>query len=175
MFKIDVHVVGDEQVEIPVAIVIDKRTAGAHVGWLWTLQARMLRNIGKCPVSIVPVQDVLPVVRDEDIFEPVVVVISHSDSAGPAASNQACLLGHISERAIAVVLVQAVGCSRHRLSDPDAAENENVEPSIVVVVQESDTAAGGLEDIGFVLDSSVDDRMNEASLRRHIREVSWKR
>ena len=69
-----------------------------------------------------------------------------ADGLSPARMNQARLCGDISERAVAIIFVQAIGglLSRRKTPKARAVHKENIEPTIVVVIIEGDAATGGL-------------------------------
>ena len=82
---------------------------------------------------------------DEEIFEPVVVVIAHGHAGEPALAGQAGLFGHVGEGAVAIVLVQAVGGARRSAIPAAAGEQQNVQPAIVVIIEERSAAADGFQ------------------------------
>src|SRR3954468_16630268 len=61
-----------------VAIVIEKRAAGAPPRAL-VQQSGFLRHVRKRPVAVVPVKNVLSPIGDEQVVEPVVIVIADRD------------------------------------------------------------------------------------------------
>ena len=86
VFKIEVDVVGDEQVEVAVAIVIDKSAAGVPASFRAGLnQSRLFGYIGERAVAVIAIERVLAVVSDEEIVVAVVVVIA--DAAGLAPTG----------------------------------------------------------------------------------------
>ncbi len=115
-------------------------------------------NVGEGAVSVVAVKDVLAVVGDEEIFKTVVVVVTHGDGAGPAGAQQACFLGHVGKRAVAIVFVEAVAGACYRVVHARSTENENVEPAVVVVVEKGDAAAHGFYNVILLREAAVDDR-----------------
>ena len=81
-FEIEFEIIGDEQIQPAVAIVIDERAARAPARPSMQ-QAGLLRHIGERAVAVVAVKDVLAPVGDEQIVEPVVVVVAHGDRRTP--------------------------------------------------------------------------------------------
>ena len=135
-----VQVVRDEQIEAAVAVVVDPGAAGA-VAHVVLQQARLRGHVGERAVAVVAIEHVLAVVGDEEIVEAVVVVVADGHRRGPARSRQPGLLGHVGEGAVAVVLVEAIGRARRRAFEARAAQHEDVEPAVVVVVEERHAAA----------------------------------
>src|SRR5580700_10195569 len=56
----------------------------------------------------------------------------------------------------------------------EVAENKNVEPAVIVVIEERHAAADGLEDVVFVVCRAVDSRHTQPSLESDIGEVREK-
>src|SRR5579863_9929612 len=71
------HVAGDEEVEMAVVIVIEeaRRTAPAS-----GFDARFGGYVGEGAVAIIVVEDIFSVVRDVEVGEAIVIVISDSDA-----------------------------------------------------------------------------------------------
>ena len=95
-------------------------------------EGRPCGDIGERAVAIVAIQNVLAPVGDEQIVESVVVVVANSDARRPAGAEQAGLLRHVGERAVAVVLVQAVGrapAARPSKREPDSTKMSS-QPSL---------------------------------------------
>ena len=80
--RVENQVVGDEEIQLAVAIVIDPGAAGS-VMRAGMQQARFLGHVGERSVAVVVKQNVLAPAGDEDIVEAVVVVIAHGDAARP--------------------------------------------------------------------------------------------
>ena len=109
-----VEVIGDEQIEVTVAIEVHPRAPGP-VSHRVLAQAGLGGHVAERPVAVVAIQHVVAVVGDEQIVEPVVVVVADGDRRGPAGARQAGLVRHIRERAVAIVLVEAIGRLRPAL------------------------------------------------------------
>ena len=77
-----------------VAVVIDERAAGAPAR-AFMQQAGGFGDIGESAIAVVAIEDVLAPIRDEEIFEAVVVVIAYGDAGGPAGSDEPGLSGDI--------------------------------------------------------------------------------
>src|SRR6266446_4306153 len=92
-------------------------------------------DIGERTVAVVVVQHVLAPVGDEQVFKPVVVIVAHADTGRPTHAVQAGFFRHIGEGAIAVVLVESVGGAFWSPLESRPAEDENVEPAVIVIVE----------------------------------------
>ena len=127
----------------------------------------------ECAIAVVAIEDVLAVVGDEDGLMAVVVLIGNGDALRPALTDEAGFFGDVCKRAVAVVFVEAIRCVRgdRRGVEAAAVENENVEPAVVIVIEECNAAAGGFEDIVGAVSAAEDDGMGEAGLRGDISEL----
>jgi hypothetical protein len=133
--QVHIDVVGDEKIELAVAIVIDKGTAGIPALTVGG-NAGLGGNIGERAVVIVVVEDVFAEVGNEEIVEAVVVVVADADGLSPAGMNQASLYGDVGEGAVAIIFVQAIGglLARGKAFQARAVHQKNIEPAIVVVI-----------------------------------------
>ena len=106
------------------------------------------------------VERVAAVAGDVDIFEAVVVVVADRHAHAVVVlrhSGEAGLFRDIGERAVGVLVIEpvpelAVGlvgqfAIRHGIVDLGAVGEEDVQPSVVVVVEQSDAASHGLDQI----------------------------
>src|SRR4029077_14389076 len=117
-------------------------------------------DISEGTVSVVVIQRVPVVIRDVNVFESVVVVIAdrHAHSVTILRhAGESRFFGHIGEGAIGILVIQtipelAIGLIGgltfgHGVIDLCAIDKENVQPSIVVVIQERDASAHGLDQV----------------------------
>ena len=81
--QIDFKIVGDEKIEMAVAVVIHKSAAGA-VARFGVHQSGLGGHIGEGAVAVIAVEPILSVVGEEEILPAVVVVVAHADALGPA-------------------------------------------------------------------------------------------
>jgi hypothetical protein len=142
-----VHVVGDKEVEMAVAVVVEKCASGAKA-IASVQQAGFGRHIGKCAVAVVAVEAVVAVVGEEQVLEAVVVVVADADAHSPAGIGESGFGGHIGKRAVAVVVIEPVAGARRSAFERTAAEQEDVHPAVVVVVEEGASAAHRFHDVG---------------------------
>jgi len=75
---IEIEVMGDEQIEMAVAVVIDERTTRSP-STLPVEESCVLGDIAEGPVAIIVIQDILSPVRDENVVKAVVIVIGNAD------------------------------------------------------------------------------------------------
>ncbi len=159
---------------MPAAVVVDKRAARAPAD-LRAGQTGFVGHVAKRAVAVVAVQHVVPPVGDEQVVGPAVVVVAHAHATSPPMPDQSGLLGDIGEGAITIVAVQPVGCPRRDCVHSPPVQDENVEPAIVVIVNERGAAADRLEDVAGVVGRAIDRRLRQARGLGHICEPCVKR
>ena len=106
------------------------------------------------------VQRVLSVAGQVEVGKAVVIVIADRDAdpvVAIASIGQACFFGYVGEAAVWVLAIQAIpvlgvaaveGFGRmHRICEVTAIDQEDVKQAVVVVVEERDAAAHGLDQI----------------------------
>ena len=121
-----------------------RRTAIAQsVPYFSSRRARpaALGHVGEGAVAVVAEERVAAQAGDEQVGVAVVVVVGGDDAQVVAPAGHARGLGHVGERAVAVVVVQAVPVAGPVLLerlDRRAVDDVDVEPAVVVVVEERD-------------------------------------
>ena len=81
--EIENEIVGEEQVEASIAVVVHPGAACAPA-IAEVQQACRLRHVGESAVAVVAIQNVLRPAGDENVVAPVVVVVGDGHAAGPA-------------------------------------------------------------------------------------------
>src|SRR5262249_4181455 len=106
--EIEIDVVGDEQVEPAVTVVVEERASGAppraRAG-----ESGRARGILERAVAAIAIQAVLAEVADEEIVASVAVVVADTGALSPAARREAGAPGDVFERAIAPVAIEVIG------------------------------------------------------------------
>ena len=154
--QVHVDVVRDKQIEAAVAVIVHKRAArvpALAVGGDTGLRA----DVGEGAISVVVIEHVLA----EQIVVAVVVVVADANTLSPTGVADACSQRHIGESAVAIILEQAGDrfVSGGKSFEVRAVHQKNVEPAVVVVVVERDSAARGFEQV-FVLVFAAEDRFD---------------
>src|SRR5690348_4699021 len=90
----------------------------------------------------VAIQRVLAPISYEKVRVAVVVIISSADTLAPTFTRKTQLASCFPELLCALVVIHPAWRARTR-------DNEDVEETIVVIVDERHTAAGGLDDVLF--------------------------
>jgi len=111
------------------------------------------------PVAAVDVEDVPAEVRDEEVGIAVAIDVADRDAAPPAVVADAGRLGHVLERAVALVAVERVLPLLDDLPavEPPAVDDVEVEVAVAVVVEKREAAAARLEEMGLLLPPAPDD------------------
>src|SRR5439155_2993891 len=172
--QIEIDVVGDEQVQMPVAIVVEKGAACAPLRVL-AQETRPFRNVRKSAVTVVVIENVLAPVHDKKVVKAVVVVVADADALAPAEAGQSGLLRHVLEGAVAIVAQQPIGRDRLSASQSSTIHKKDIEPAVVVVIEEGRAATGSLDDVLVLRAAAVDGWRGEPSPQRHVLEAHGKR
>src|SRR6185369_1769394 len=161
LLKRGVEIVGHEQVQPPIAIVVHPGTAGA-VTYRGLAEPGLFRHVGEGSVAVIAIEHVIAIVGNKDVVESVVVVVGHRHGRRPAGAKQPGIRSDIGKRSIAIIFVQAVGGTGRRDFQASTAENEQVHPAIVVVVNERHAAPDYFDDVALAVNTTVNYRLREA-------------
>src|SRR5208283_61613 len=140
---------------VAVAIVVDEGTARPPVGAAGAEQTSLGCHVRERAIAVVAVQDVLAEIGDEEIVETVIVVVADGNAGGPAGLGKPSLRCDVGEGSITVVLIEPVGSSRRRILEAGPAQYEDVEPAVIVVIEESDATPHRLNDVVLLVRGPV--------------------
>ena len=112
----------------------------------------------------VAIEMILAPVSDEQIGIAVVVEIARADSFGSTGRVKAERIGYVAKLAVALIAVHAI-----RAALP--GENEQVKQTVVIVIDERDTAAGGLDDVLLRSAAAVRKRIRQTCLLGDVAKV----
>src|SRR5215469_12014311 len=174
IFKRKANVVGNEEVQVSIAVVVHEAAAGAKP-WLVVRESGGFGHVGESSVAVVSIESVLPEIGAKDVVKAVVVVVAYTNPAGPADRVQAGFLGDIRERPVAVVLVQPIRRAFGSASQARAAENKQIHPPVIVIINERAAASGGFHDVLFDLFIAIAHRRVQSGGSGYIHEVSVER
>ena len=107
-FEREAHVIGNEQIKVPIPVVVQETASRSPAG-LIVPKAGTLGYVGKRPIAVVSIETVLAEVGAKNILESVVVVVTDANAGRPARCLQTGFLGDVGEGAVAIVLVKAIG------------------------------------------------------------------
>src|SRR6267142_332463 len=108
----------------------------------------------------------------KDVLESIVVVVAHANAARPTCLRQARFFRDIGESAIAIVLVEAVGCTGRIPRETRTGEQKNIHPTVVVVVNEGTATTSRFQNVFLAFHAAVDHGSLQSRSRRHISEMS---
>ncbi len=136
----------DEEIEAAVVVVIEPDGARGPAGCGY---AGFFGDVGEGAVAVVAIEDAATVLRDVEIGEAVGVVVAYSDAHAIAAAGDASFLCDVGEGAVAIVVVEGVaeGNGRSPKIAGAAVDQIDVDPAVVVVVEEGAAGAGGFGEI----------------------------
>src|SRR5580704_5003396 len=123
---------------------------------------------------LVVIQAVLPVCSDVKVFPSVVVVIADADALAPACGRQTRLRGYIAEGSIVVVAVKVVGWAFAigGTFERGSIHEEDVGPSVVVVIEDGDPGPGSLDNVFFRGEAAENVGESQAGLFGYIDEIN---
>ena len=147
--RIELDVVADEKIEMSVAVVVEQGAARTPANML-LIDAGLLSDVGERSVAVIVEQNVVSPEAAEQVVPAIVVVVADADAGLPAGARQAGFFGNVGESAVAVVLVK-MRCrcfpGRPVRVEPGSVGQINVKPSVVVVIEKSQAAAFGFDDV----------------------------
>src|SRR5260370_24340040 len=123
------------------------------------------------------VETVLAVVGDVEIFPPVVVVISHAHSLPPSGRDQARPRGNVRKGSIMIIVIEVVGgcLIRREALQSCTVHNEDVGPSVVVIIENRDATSCCLENIFLGVDSAKNSWRGQASFFADVSKFNNRR
>ena len=170
--QIEIDVVGDEQIELAVAVVVDKSAPGAP-GFSVAGNFGFLADVGEGAVSVVVVEDVFAVVGDVKIFPAVVVVVADAYALAPPGVSQAGFCRDVGESAVMVVAIKVArwGFPWREGIKRRAVHHKNVGPAVVVIVKDGDAGAGGFDNVLFRVFPAENDGRGQAGFLGDVRKM----
>ena len=163
---IEIEIVGDEQVQLAVAIVIEKGAAGAPA--LGRGQAACLRLIAKRAVALVMPEHVAAPGGDEQVDAAVVVDVAGTDALAPVVVSDAALRGYVFKAQSAEVVIEEVRGRGTGAIEPVRIDEEQVGKPVVVVIERGDAGARVLDDVHLLLVGAGDVHARQPGLRGQV-------
>ena len=174
--NVEVDVVSDEEIEIAVTVVVEEGAAGVPAGFRLE-EASFGSDVGEGTVAVVAVEDVLTVVTDEEIVPTVVVVVADTAALSPSAACKTGFSSNVGESTIPIVLEEmrdgflVLG----KAFETGTVDEKDIDPVIVVIVEESYSAACGFEQVSVLVLTPIDSFGIEAGLAGDVDEADAKR
>src|SRR5438128_2660430 len=138
-------------------------------------QAGLFSHIGKRTVAVVAIENILAPVGDEQVIVAVIVVIANAHRGHPAGALQSRLFRNVRKRAVTIVLVQAVSATLGWAFETRAAKQEDIDPAVIVVIDERGASTYGLENVLFSIHAAVNYWRHQSGLLGDIHEMCIKR
>src|SRR5437588_9249394 len=130
VFQRKPHVVGNEQVQMTVAVVIQK-TASCSPSRPVVSPPSGLSDIRERSIAVVAVENVLSEIGAENIVKAIVVVVPDTNSACPTLAVQPRFLGDVRKISVTIVLVEPVGCPWWTTHKAYPRTEKNCQPTVV--------------------------------------------
>ncbi len=102
---IKLDVIADEQIEVAVAIIVEKSAARAPAD-AFIVEAGFASDIGKRAVAVVVKKNVVSPEAAEEVVPSVVVVVADAHSGLPAGARESGFFRDVGEGSVAVVLIE---------------------------------------------------------------------
>ena len=132
--KAPAAVVGHIDVQVAVIVVVQHGATGGPVG---CIDSGRVADVLECPVAVVQVKHVGPVIAQKHILIAVVVNISHDDAVAVSPETQTGSVGHVAELEVAEVLVKAVWTLDRGTQRQQSGRGEvNVHQAVVIEVED---------------------------------------
>ena len=144
--RIESHVVGNEQIEVPIPVIVQKATTRTPA-IRRSGNASLFGDIRECAIAVVVIEHILSEIGNEKIVEAIVIVISNAACLTPSRTSESSLPGDIREGSIAIVMKQIAGGLTISSCGIQAGsvDEEDIEPAVIVVVKERHASAHFLE------------------------------
>jgi hypothetical protein len=153
--RIEIDVIGHKQVEFAVAIVVNPGTAGPPMGSI-PADTGLPGDVGEGSITVVVVKHILTPIGDKRVLKPVVVIVAHANTGRPTGTEQAGFCGHIGQGAISIVLVQPVRGAWRSGLEAWPAEDEDVEPAVIIVIEQGASTAHRFHDVVLSENTAID-------------------
>src|SRR5207247_1374159 len=133
-----------DQIEMPVAIVIDERAARAPLAGAAYSGARghiLESAFAAVAIRIVAIKDVAPPIGDVQIFIAVVVEVCYADAVSPARFGEARLARHILKFSAAGVAKEMIGrlLPLWKTRQPRAVYKKDILQPVVIEIEKRDS------------------------------------
>src|ERR1035438_926948 len=170
LFQIESDVIGYEQIKVSIAVVVNEATSGTPTRPR-IYHPRRFGDVGESTIAVIPIETILSEVGTENVFETIVIVITDAYPVRPSGCMQAGTLGRVGESTIPIVFVESI-CGRSRCTlQSGSTQQEDVHPSVIVVVKKSAAAAIRFQDVLLRFHSSIDRGLVQSGRLGYIHEM----
>src|SRR5437667_4780896 len=166
-----VHVVGDDQIEPSVAIVIYESAAGTP-RFAGTRGPRRFAHFFESSVFVV-IKAILAVVSNVEVLPAVIVVVPHAYSLPPSARCKPGLHSHVGKSAVVIIAIEMVRrrLARRKSLEGCAVDDENVRPPVVVEIKNCYARSSCFNDVLLCIYPAEDVHHGETGLVGDVLEV----
>src|SRR4051812_12531807 len=119
------------------------------------------------------VEPVFSVIGDVQIVPVIVVVVTDANPLAPTGRFQAGFYGDVSKRAVVIVSIEVVGrrFTAGRGFKRSAVHDENIWPAVIVIVENGNAGAGGLDDVLLGANATEDVHHGEPGFFGNVFEI----
>ncbi len=145
MIRVELHVIGRVQIQVAIAVVIDKSRVRAPP---YIPNRSRSRDLGEYTVPFIPVQHIRPVVGHVQIRIAVVVIVADSRAHAKAIVARASRGRDVGKGSISLVAIVRVGTAWAAITGHGrAVDNVQVEPPVAIVVEKGRARADGFHHV----------------------------
>ena len=170
MVRVKFHVARNEQVQQAIVVVIaPRRSCGpssqCHTGFF--------RHLRKRAIVIVVVETVFSKIRHVDVRPAIIIVVAHGYAEAPSLVRYTCFFRNVGESAVVIVVKQHAarsGFFPFQGSKRGTVEQIDVQPAVVVIVDQGHARTWGLENSRLVRAPGAVAKFVEPSLFRDVHE-----
>lgn len=149
MVDVEIHIVGNEQVQLAVVIVIHEGRASGPTG---IAHPSGLRYIRKCAVAAILEEVVWPKASYIQIIKPIIIIIPGGDSHSPTDVPDVGLVRYISKRAVTVVVIESafgllIGFDQ---VNGQGVDEVDVRVAIIIIIEEGEPPAHRLGNVALL-------------------------
>src|SRR5437762_125557 len=174
MFGIEPHVTWHKQIQQAIPIIV---APSWPCGPTAKSDAGFLRSISKRSIVIVVIETVLSVVGNVDVRPAIIVVIAHSHAESPSLIRHAGFGSYIGEGAVMIVVQEhsaGSGLLPFQRSKRGPIEQVDVQPAVIVIINQSYARTRGLEDSRLFWSSRAMVELVKTGLLRDVCEYDWR-
>src|SRR5437588_233407 len=147
MIEIEVHIIGDVEIEEAIVVIITEGGACAPSSGI--SHASFRRDISERAITIVAIEHCTIYISNVEIFPAVIVEVADGGAKAPTAVPYPCFRADIGEGAIVIIPVELAGVAfvRMKILQRGTVDQEDIHPAVVVVVENCNAAAHGFHDV----------------------------
>src|ERR1700730_3295900 len=139
-----------KQIQTTTAVVIAPSSTRGPASYCYS---RLFSDVAECTIVIVAIEAILAKVRDVDIRPAIVIEICDGYSEAPALVGDSGFFGHVSEGTVTIVVEQhgpGRGLSSLQRGKCGAVQHIDIQPAVVIVVDQTDARAVNFDDRGLL-------------------------